>query len=178
MFARPARLPVNVILGVSDEGTTADTEELAPKTKNNLRLTFQLARRNLPERAAKQTANNKTLPPYPAFHPHQQVLLNRLYRDSDGPNSKTDVAAERTNVICSQLAPVVYRLTRMDGTREMFVHLAHLKPYHPRKTSPAPQFDSLAVIFFGKQVLIAALNHPDEDHLRIEPYVVDRVVGH
>ena len=47
-------------------------------------------------------------------------------------------------VICSQLSPVVYRVRRMNETREISVHLAYLKPYHPRETPPAPEFDKLA----------------------------------
>lgn len=71
MFGRPARLPADVILGIPYEGSTADTKELTQQTRDNLQIAFELARRNLSEREAKQTARNHLWPPYPMFYPDQ-----------------------------------------------------------------------------------------------------------
>ena len=38
MFGRQLRLPVDIILGIPHEGTTADTEELAQNTRDNGKL--------------------------------------------------------------------------------------------------------------------------------------------
>ena len=46
MFRRPARLPVNVTLGIPYEGSTPDTEENNTTTQDNLRIAFELTRRN------------------------------------------------------------------------------------------------------------------------------------
>ena len=81
-------------------------------------------------------------------------------------------------VICSQLSPLVYRVKRKKETREVSLHVTHLKPYHPRETPPAHQLDKLAEFFSGNQISLPALDHPDEAQPRIESYVVDRVVGH
>ena len=77
---------MDVVLGIPYEGSTADAEELAQQARANLQTGFEIARRNLSERAAKQRAKNKSLPPYPVFHPDQQVLVHRPYQDSDGPS--------------------------------------------------------------------------------------------
>ena len=83
-----------------------------------------------------------------------------------------------THMICSQLSPVLYPVRRMKETRGISVHFAHLKPYHPRQTPPAPQFEKLADFFLGKQIPLPTLNHPDEAQPIIESYVVGSVVGH
>ena len=103
MFGRPARSPVDVILGIPYEGHTADTEELAQQTRGDLQIAFELARRNLSGRTTKQTARNDKLPLYPVFHPHQQVVLCRRYQDSDGPKPKLLLPWRWPYVICSQL---------------------------------------------------------------------------
>ena len=48
------QLPVDIILGIPHVGRTADTEEFAQNTRDNLQIAFELARRNLTERADKQ----------------------------------------------------------------------------------------------------------------------------
>ena len=65
----------------------------------------------------------------------------------------------------------------MNERPEISVHPAHVTPYHPRETPPAPQFDNLPEFFLGKRVPLPALDHPDGQP-RIKSYVVDRVVGH
>ena len=61
MFGRQPRLPVDTILGIPHVGRTADTEELALNTRDNLQIAFELARRKLTERADKQAEQNSKL---------------------------------------------------------------------------------------------------------------------
>ena len=58
------------------------------------------------------------------------------------------------------------------------MHLAHIKPYHPREKPPAPQLDKLANFVLGKQIPLPALDHQAQILPRIESYIVDRVVSH
>ena len=58
MLDRPARLPVDAILGIPYEGSTAATAELAQIARDCVQVAFELARQNLSERVAKQTARN------------------------------------------------------------------------------------------------------------------------
>ena len=135
MFRRPARLPVNVTLGIPYEGSTPDTEENNTTTQDNLRIAFEHA--ETVECAAKQTVRNKTVPPYPVFHPDQQVLAYRPNQDSDGPNPKL-LLPRREPCVLHSLSPLVYQVSRMEEKREISVHIAHVKTYHPRETPPAP----------------------------------------
>ena len=64
MFGRQPRLPVDIILGIPHVGRTADTEEFAQNTRDNLQIAFELTRRNLTERADKQAEQNSKLEPY------------------------------------------------------------------------------------------------------------------
>ena len=177
MFGRQARLPVDVILGIPHVGSTTDTEKFTQQTRDNLQIAFELARQNLKERADKQAAQNRKLPQYPVFKSGQKVLVYRPYQESDGPNPKLIMPWRGPYIICSQLSPVVYRVRRAKETREISVHLAHLKPYHERQKPPAPQFDKLAEYFLGKQIPLPAVDN-DENQPRIERYVVDKVVDH
>lgn len=178
MFGRQPRLPVDIILGIPHVGATANTEELAKDTRENLQIAFELARRNLTERTTKQATSNSKLKPIPVFKPGDQVLVYRPYQDSDGPNPKLLLPWRGPYVICSQLSPVVYRVRRPKETREVSVHLAHIKRYFARKTPPAPDFDKLAEFFLGRQIPLPAVDHPDEAQPRIESYIVDKVVSH
>ena len=53
MFGRQARLTVGIILGIPHVGSAADTQVFAQNTRDNLHVVFELARRNLTERATK-----------------------------------------------------------------------------------------------------------------------------
>ena len=50
-----------------------DTDELAQNTRENLQNAFEIARRNLTERANKQAAKNAKLRQHPVFQPGQEV---------------------------------------------------------------------------------------------------------
>ena len=152
-FGRQARLLVDIILGIPhDEGNTADTEVLAQGTRDNLQIAFELARRNLTEHATRQVANNGKLAPYPVFKPGQKVLMYRPFQDTDGPNPNILLPWRGPYILCAQLSPVAYRVRRTNETRQISVHLAHIKPFHPREKPPAPQFDKLANFVLGKEI--------------------------
>ena len=178
MFGRKPRLPVDIILGIPHVETTSNTEDFSKTTQENLQLAFELARRNLSERTQKQAAQNAKLRPIPVYKPGELVLVYRPYQDSDGPNPKLLLPWRGPYVICSQLSPVVYRVRRQNETREVSVHLAHIKRYYARKTPPAPDFDKLAEFFLGRPISLPELDHPDEAQPKIESYVVDKVVNH
>ena len=177
MFGRQARLPVDVILGLPHVGTTTDTERFSQKTRDNLQIAFELARQNLKERADKQSAQNKKLPQIPVFEVGQKVLVYKPYQEADGPNPKLILPWRGPYIICSQLSPVVYRVRRANESREVSVHLAHLKQYYARQKPPAPQFNKLAEYFLGKRIPLPAVEN-DENQPRIERYIVDKVVDH
>lgn len=59
MFGRPARLPADAVLAIPYEGSTADAKKITQATRDNLRIAFELAGRNVSECAAKLTAGNK-----------------------------------------------------------------------------------------------------------------------
>ena len=177
MFRRQPRLPVYTT-GVSHVGRTSPTEETAQKTRDNLQIAFELARRSLTGRADKQAEHNRKLKPYPVFHPEQEVLVCKPYHDSDGPNPKLLLPWRGPCVICSQLSPVVYRVRLINDTHKVSVHVAHIKPYHQRKTPHAPQFEKFTELFVGQPIPLPALDRPHEAQPEIESYFVDRVVDH
>ena len=143
VFGRKPRLPVDTILGIPHVGRTAVTEEFAQNTRDNLLIAFELARRTFTERADKQAKNNAKLNPYPVFQPGHEVLVYKPYQDSDGPNPKLLLPWQGPYVVCSKLSPVVYRVRLRTDTREVSVHLAHIKPDHQWETPPAPSLEKL-----------------------------------
>ena len=87
MFGRRASVPVDLIIGVpctSGSGTRLDCSR---RTVENLQLAYELARRNLQERADKQSESNEKLS-IPQYQPGDQVLVHRPYTVADGPNPK------------------------------------------------------------------------------------------
>ena len=87
MFGRQARLPIDIIFGISHVGRSNTTEEFAHSARENLQIAFELARRNSSERIDKQKANDSKLPPIPEFTPYylagdrHQVPKMDLYRE-------------------------------------------------------------------------------------------------
>ena len=85
MFGHRASLPVHNILGVpctSDAGTRLDYSRRAVE---NLQLAYEIARRNLQERADKQSEFDEKLS-IPHYQPGDQVLVHRPCTVADGPN--------------------------------------------------------------------------------------------
>ena len=80
MFGRQPPPPVDIILSIPHEGRTTDTKEFAQNTQDNLQIAFELARRNLTERADKQAENNSKLRSHPVFQPGQEVLVYKPYQ--------------------------------------------------------------------------------------------------
>ena len=76
---------MNVIFGIPHVGRSTTTEEFAHCTRENLQITFELARGNLSELIKKQKANNSRLPPKPEFTPGQKVLVYKPDRNTDVP---------------------------------------------------------------------------------------------
>ena len=66
MFRRAAVLPVDLILGVPCTSAQQKQLDYSKETVENLQLAYELARRNLRERADKQAVVNETLS-FPSF---------------------------------------------------------------------------------------------------------------
>ena len=60
--------------------------------------------------------------------------------------------------------------------REVSMHLAHAKPYHPRETPPA-LFMTAGRVVLGENPP-PTLDHPDKAQPKIELYAVDIGAGH
>ena len=167
MFGRQARLPIDIIFGIPHVGRSTTTEEFAHSTRENLQIAFELARRNLSERIDKQKANNSKLPPIPEFTPGQKVLVYKPHHSTDGPNPKLIQPWRGPYIICSKLSPVVYRIRHPDDTKQVSVHLAHIKSYRPRQSAPAPDFHKLEGLFLGKTLPTPAL----EESETVSPHI-------
>ena len=154
MFGRQARLPIDIIFGIPDVGRSITTEEFAHSTRENLQIAFELARRNLSELINRQKANNSKLPPIPEFTPGQKVLVYKPHHSTDGPNPKLIQPWRRPYIVCSKLSPVVYRIRRPEDTKQVSVHLAHIKSYRPRQSAPASDFHKLEESFLGRRCLL------------------------
>ena len=80
-------LPVDVILGVPSTDSSASRLDYSRRTVENLQLAYEMARRNLQERAGKQADSNEKLT-VPQFKPGEQVLVHRPHTVTDGSNPK------------------------------------------------------------------------------------------
>ena len=132
MFVRQARLPIDIIFGIPHVGRSTITEEFTHSTRENLQIASELARRNLSERISKPKVNNSKLPPIPEFTLGQKVLVYEPHHSTDGPNPKLIQPWRKPYVIFSKLSPVVYRIRHPDDTKQVSVHLAHIKSYRSR----------------------------------------------
>ena len=178
MFGRQARLPIDIIFGIPHVGRSTTTEEFAHSTRVNLQIAFELARRNLSERIDKQKADNSNLPPIPEFTPGQKVLVYKSHHSTDRPNPKLIQPWRGPYVICPKLSPVVYRIRHLDDTKQLSVHLAHIKSYRPRQSAPAPDFHKLEGLFLGKTLPTPALEESETVSPHIGIYQVADVVRH
>ena len=94
--------------------------------KRTRKLPFKLAR--LSDPIDKQKANDSKLPPIPNFTPGHKVLAYKPHHSTDGPNPKLIQPWRGPYIICSKLSPpVVYRIRHPDDTKQVSVHLAHIK---------------------------------------------------
>ena len=132
MFGRQARLPIDIIFGIPHVGRSPITEKFTHSTRENLQIAFELARRNVSKRINKQKANNSKLPPIPEFTHGQKVLVHKPHHSTDGPNPKLIRPWREPYIMFSKLSPVVYRIRHPDGTKQVSVHLAHIKSYRSR----------------------------------------------
>ena len=76
-FGRQPRFPVNIILGIPRVEITKDTAEFAQTTRDNLQIAFELARRNITDRADKQAEQNSNLKLYPVIKPPREIIVYR-----------------------------------------------------------------------------------------------------
>ena len=178
MFGRQARLPIGIMFGIPHVGRSTTTEEFAHSTRENLQIAFELARRNLSERIDKKKANNSKLPPIPEFTPGQKVLVYKPHHSTDGPNPKLIQPWRGPYIICFKLTPVVYRIRHPDDTKQVFVHLAHIKSYKPHQSAPAPDFHRLDGLFIGKTLPTPTLEESETFSPHIGIHQVVDVIGH
>jgi len=67
-------LPVDVILGVPAHPTSQSRQEFSRRTAENLQLAYEIARRNLQERADNQADVNASRPFPSSYKPGDQVI--------------------------------------------------------------------------------------------------------
>ena len=180
MFRRQARLSIDIalIFGIPHVGRSTTTEECAHPTRENLKIAFELARRNSSERIDKQKANDSKLPTIPEFTPGHKVLVYKPHHSTNGPNPKLIQLWRGPYIICSKLSPVVYRIRHPDDTKQVSVHLAHIKSYRLRQSAPAPDFHKLKGLFLGKTLPTPALEESETVPPHVGIYQVADVVGH
>ena len=73
---------------------------------------------------------------------------------------------------------MVYRIRHPDDTKQVYVHLAHIKSYKLRQPAPAPDFHKLKELFLGKTSPTPALEESETVLPHIGIYEVADVVGH
>ena len=153
-----------------------------PPRRNSLtphERTVKLARRNLSERVGKQKANNSELPLISEFTPGQKVLVYKPHQSYDGPNPKLIQPGRGPYIIlvCSKLSPVVYRIQLPDDTKQVSIHLAHIKSHRPRQSAPAPDFHKLEKLFLAKTLPAPAWKEYKTVPPHIGIYQITDVVG-
>ena len=65
-----------------------------------------------------------------------------------------------------------------DDTKQVSVHLAHIKSYRPRQSAPAPDFHKLEELFLGKTLPTPALEESETIPPHTGIYQAADVVGH
>ena len=113
MFGRRASLPVDIIICVPCTSGSGTRLEYSRRTVENLQLAYEIAPRNLRERADKQQESNEKLS-FLQYKTGDQVLVHRPYTVGDGPNPKLISPWRGPFTVRSQLSPVIYRVAR-DG---------------------------------------------------------------
>lgn len=77
---------MDFILGIPHAREETDTHEFSRETQEKIQLTFEIARRDLRERAENQQSVDKALTSNFVFKSGQAVSLFRPYESTDGPN--------------------------------------------------------------------------------------------
>ena len=89
MFGRRASLPVDIILGVPCTFGSGTRLDYSRRTVENLQLAYEIARRNLQERADKQSESNEKFVDSAISAWGSSVSTPSLpYTVADGPNPK------------------------------------------------------------------------------------------
>ena len=148
MFGRTATLPVELILRVPSTDAPQNKLDYSRRTVENLQVAYELARRNLQERADKQAVKNKKLC-FPSFKVGDKVLLHRPYHETDGSNPKLVNPWHGPYTVRAQLSPVIYRVSKPNEPTEVTVHVGRMKQFVKHKSSPAPDFKALDDMFHG-----------------------------
>ena len=120
MFGRAGTLPVELILGVPSTDAPQSQLDYSRRTVENLQLAYELARRNLKERADKQAVENEKLS-FPCFKMGDRVLLHRPYHDTDGPNPKLVSPWHGPYTVRAKLSPVIYRVSKPNEPNKITV---------------------------------------------------------
>lgn len=115
------------------------------------------------EQTDKQAESKNNIMKYPIFKRGPQLLVYRPYQHFEGPNPNLLKPWRRSCMICSQLSPVVYRLRQSGDSREISIHIAHLKLYHNRKLPPEPDFDKVKRCVFGQVYTFTRPGSPEAD---------------
>ena len=176
VFGRAAVLPVDLILGIPATTEPQSQLDYSRRTVENLQFAYELARRNLQERADKQATKNETLS-FPTFKPGDQVLIHRPYHDSDGPNPKLYSPWHGPYSVRTKLSPVIYRVTKQGATTETTVHLGRMKKYNSPVTHPDPDLDALDDMFLGTTLPVPDLTG-SMTKVTIGPFTVESIDGH
>ena len=142
MFGRAAVLPVDLILGVPSTSAPQNQLDYSKQTVENLQLAYELARRNLRERADKQAVVNET-PSFPSFKTGEQVLIHRTYNEADGPNPKLISPWRGQYNVRAQMSPIIYRVAKDGNPVEITVHLGRLSLGRP----PSPTLMRSTICF-------------------------------
>ena len=106
------------------------------------------------------------------------MLVYKPHHSFDRPNPKLIQLWRGPYIICSKLSPVVYRIRHPDDTKQVSVHLAHIKSYRPRQSAPAPDFHKLEGLFLGMTLPTPALEESGTVPPQIGIYQVADIVGH
>ena len=142
MFGRAAVLPVDLILGVPSTRSSQSQLDYSKQTVENLKLAYELARRNLKERADKKAVANETLS-FPSFKPEEQVLIQCPCTEADGSKPKLISPWRGPYTVRAQTSPVIYRVTKYGNPAEITVDLGRKKKYYVPPSSTAPDLDAL-----------------------------------
>ena len=106
------------------------------------------------------------------------MLVYEPHQSTDGPNRKLIQPWRGPYIIGTKLSPMVYRIRHPDDTKQVSVHLAHIKFYRPRQSAPAPDFYKIEELFLGKTLPTTALEESETVPPHISIYQVTDVVSH